>query len=41
MRDLEIMEVFLFEPRGRRRLHAELLTAQSSAAAWCMLGGIV
>ncbi|TWW80308.1 Inactive dipeptidyl peptidase 10 [Takifugu flavidus] len=38
MGDLEIMEMFLFEPRGKRRRHAELLTAGSSAAAWCMLG---
>lgn len=39
MEDLEIMEMFLLEPRGEeRRLHAELLTARNNAAARCMLG---
>lgn len=37
MRDLEIMEMFLFEPQGKCSLHAELLTAgtiQHPGACW-------
>lgn len=39
MKDLEIMEMFLLEPRGKCRLQAEVLTAQNSAASRCRLGG--
>lgn len=39
MKDLEIMETFLLEPRGKCRLQAEVLTAQNNAASRCRLGG--
>lgn len=38
MKDLEIMEMFLLEPRGKCRLQAEVLTAQNNAASRCRLG---
>lgn len=38
MKDLEIMEMFLLEPRGKCGLQAEVLTAQNNAASRCRLG---
>lgn len=39
IKDLEIMEMFLLEPRGKCRLQAKLLTVRNSAASRYRLGG--